>query len=263
MAGDENNQTPVNNASQQPSAGGTPSNQVGNTPSGNQADPVKMAEEMGRLKAENQKLEAEYKDYVTRVDPVVQTLLTDKELLDKVTESNNKRLGITPEPKGDSNDPNTLPPVSKEVKEIRNDRVVEKVNDFYSRHGLDKLPDDQKLELDQKVSMVLKETLNPTGGKSLAQILEDVPLEALAGHLDKAYYWATREQREKEIKEQTLNDVQNEGLGVIGGMPSGSGSSDEVTLTQKEMETIKKSGWEPAKYLENKKEIAKRNNQLY
>lgn len=258
MADDPVNPPTTSNDSTQPPAGGSPADKSGSSSS---QDQVKMAEELGRLK----KVEEDYKKYLSDVDPVIQTLYSDQELFQKVGDVHRKRMGISPaDPEDKPGDKSNISPPSQESKDTRNYLVSQLVKDFYSRNGLDKLDAEKKQEVDQKISMVLKETLNPTGGKSLQQIMEDVPLDALPGHLDKAFFWATREDREKTLKEQAKNEALTGSIGIIGSMTSSSPTSDDdVALTAKEMEICRKAGWDPQKFLANKKEIAKRDNQIY
>ena len=257
---DDPNSTPTNNDPNSTPTGGAPTDK-GGTPPGNPAsDPIKMAEEVGRLK----KVEEDYKRYLGQTDPVIQTIWSDQELLQKVTETHNKRMGITPKDPDPTPDPQNPTPVPTKDPDTRNWAIKQVVEGFHNKHGIDKFTEEQKTELDQKVAIVLRETLNPTGGKTLAQIMEDVPLDALPSHLDKAYYWATRDEREVQLKEQGKREALQEDIGYIGSLASASGgNSDAVTLTPKEREVARKMGIPEDKYLANKKELSQKNNQLY
>lgn len=262
MQDEETNSPSANNDPKPASAGGSSPDQGGSSPDNSSSDPIKMAEEVGRLK----KVEEDYKRYLSQTDPVIQTIWSDQELLNKVTETHNKRLGITPkdpEPSIDSQNPAPSPAPTKDP-DTRNWAIKQVVESFHNKHGVDKLTEEQKAEIDQKVAVVLRETLNPTGGKTLAQIMEDVPLDALPSHLDKAYYWATRNEREAQLKEQGRKEALQEDAAFIGSMAStAGGSGDGTTLTPKEREVARKMGIPEDKYLANKKEMLQRNNQLY
>ena len=184
MADDPTNPTPASNDPSQSPAGGSPADKGGSSTS---QDSVKMAEELGRLR----KIEEDYKKYVSDVDPVIQTLYSDQELFQKVGDIHRKRLGISPSDPEDKPDdkPNTAPQ-SQESKDTRNYLVSQVVKDFYARNGLDKLDAEKKGELDQKISMVLKETLNPTGGKNLQQSIVIGGSAAACGRIwNSNYIW--------------------------------------------------------------------------
>ena len=174
-------------------------------------------------------------------------------------------MGITTEPEDEEDKdkkPTEVVP-SKEVKDTKNWAVSQIVNGFYKNHEVDKLSPEQKQELDQRVGVKLKEMFDPNNNKTISQIMEDVPLEKLPQYLEDAYTLAFKNETVEAAKEQGKREASYEGLGVIGGLPSTTGSSEEITLTPAQKETARKMGVSEDIYLKNAKEIAARNNQLY
>ena len=86
----------------------TPPTDPPKPPDGN--DPVAMAKRLGELESENKRLTGEYKEYKDRVDPVIETLWGDQELLTAAQKAHNKRLGIKEEPDPTDKKDNTPPP---------------------------------------------------------------------------------------------------------------------------------------------------------
>ena len=260
---DQNNPAPITPDPAQSPAGGSSQHQTNPPNPAPGPDAVKMAEELGRLK----KVEQDYKGYIEKVDPFIQTVWSDQvdqETRDKLVVAHNKRLGVTPDVPDNPPSPETPIPPSKEGIESKNYLTKQAIKDFYARHGIDKLEKEKQDEINNNVTMVLRETLNPTGGKTLTQIFDDVPLESLPDQLDKAYFWATRHEREAGLKEEARREAAGESAGIIGSIPSGSSpSGDDTTLSVKELEVIKNAGWNAEGYLKNKKEIASRGQQIY
>ena len=137
---DNSNPTPTIPTSAQPATDSSPKDQ-GGTPQNNQnPNVIKMAEELGRLR----KMEEDYKKYVEQIDPVIQTLWSDEELLKKATEIHNKRLGITPIDESGLKEPILPQPTeSKEAKDTRNWAITKVVQDFYTKYDINNLPPEQ------------------------------------------------------------------------------------------------------------------------
>ena len=223
-------------------------------------DNTKMAEELGKFKKENEIL----KNYQQQVDPVLGTLY-DRKFLDeatfnKVLEAHNKRLGITPSGTEDIvPKPEAPPPSSKHEIDTRNTLIIDKVNQFNQKHGIDKLEKEVKEEVNLKIANILKTWLDPNDNKKdLAQVMEDVPLTKLEGFLDQAYFLATKDTKLKEAEEQGKQKAEEEGRGIIGSLSSESPSPETISLTAKEKDIAQRMGVTEDKFLARKKEIAQR-----
>ncbi len=219
-------------------------------------DPIKLAEDLGKYKTESEALKA----YKEQVDPVIQTIWSDPELLKKVEETHNKRLGLKEE--------KVETPEVKDGTPIRDtetrDAMVKQIVDSFSREkGIDKLEPDDKKDMNLKIGAMLQELLDPKGNKNLAQIMQTVSLTKLPDYLDHVYYLVNRENITKQAKEEGKTEVSNEQRGIMSGMSSSSIEPDSITLTPKEKEAAQKMGITPEKYLARKKEIASRANELF
>ena len=237
------------------------------TPSGSGTDPVKMAEELGSLR----KVKEEYENYKNRTEPIIETIWDEDETRKFVLTKHKKRLGIqdeeiveTPDKPKDGSDPKpAIPPVSPIERDNRNALITQSVNTFEQRVGLDKLDKERRQEMNVKVGAYLTRILDTKGtGKPVTQLLEELPLARLSGVLDDAWYLATKDDREAEMKKQMLESQENQ-TGIIGGMGGASVSEESVVLTQKEREAARKMNVSEDEYLKNKKNILKNRGEIY
>ena len=87
-------------------------------------------------------------------------------------------------------------------------------------------------------------------------------MDRLSGVLADAYYTATQDERESELKQQAADDFQQASTGLIGSIPSGSVKADDVSLTAQEKLYAQKMNIAEKDYLEKKVEIANRKGDL-
>lgn len=217
-------------------------------------DPVKMAEELGSTKKENEVL-AKYRE---QVDPLIQTITSDEELLKKVTEAHKKRLNSTEtketlkESNGEARDP-----------EARNAIIKQTVDQFSRDKGIDKLEPEARKDMNVRISNMLLEMLDNTGTRSLQQVMESVSLTRLPDFLEKAYTLANKDSIVSKAKEEGKTEALNGQRGIVGSFSSSSIEPDNMSLTPKEKEIARKMGIAEDKFLARKKEIASRQNELY
>lgn len=204
-----------------------------------------------------EKIEKEYQEYKSQVDPVLETLWADQDLLKKTIEVHNKRTGKVPAAPTDPNKPDNKPTDDTRASQVSiiQERFEEKV-------GINKITDPKKQgEVRGMVGQMLKEMLDPKGNKTIQQVFEEVNLVKLPWYLEKAYQLVNREADLATAKESGKNEVLSqyeEGVGVIGSMPGGSAPAAEMVLSAIERQTAKKMGISEEQYLKNKKEIASR-----
>ena len=233
----------------------TPGEKSSSAPS--QADTMKMAQELGMAKKENETL----KDYQERVNPVIETIWSDPDLLKQVEDRHKKRLNPTKEVVKDTpEDKSTSSPVDIDT---RNAVIRDIVDKFSDRYGITKLDTEKKAEMNTKVGTMLKDMLDPNGNKKdLADVMKDVSLTKLPSFLDHAYFLSNKESMLSDAKEQGKRELQDASLGVVGSFSSTSIEPDSMTLSPREKQIAENMGIPPDKYLARKKEIAKRNNEL-
>lgn len=259
MPDEPTNNTPAPDAGK--SSNNTPSNDKGTD---NKVDPIQLAKRVGELEVENKKL-AEYK---TQVDPILETMASDPELLAHATRSVNKRRGV-PMPEDNKDDKNkdtttkddktTIPSNNAEVNDLRLSQINTISQTFEEKVGIANMPAEDKTKTRNLVGQMLKEMVDPKGNKTMQQVWEEISLTKLPWYLERAYDLVSKDTQIKAAEERGKNSVleQYEGdRGAIGSMPSGSAATEEVTLTPQERAIAQKQGVKEEDYLKYKKQIA-------
>lgn len=230
-------------------------------------DAAALNKRLGELEKENQSL----KEYQAKVDPVMQTIFGDQELYKKVEETHTKRLNPDKGKKDDKDKKDDPPTDGKDKKDTEPSKgdsdsrtflvkgIVEKFN---TKYKIDKLTADERKDLNVKIGTMLQDMLDPKGNKTLAQILEDVPLTKLPGYLDHAYFMINKDKLFADAKEQGKSEALSGELGITGGFSSSDITPDSVTLSAKEKKIAENLGISEDRYLARKKEILKRDGKL-
>ena len=233
-------------------------------------DTADLSKKLGSLETENTTL----KSYQEKVDPVLQTIWADPELYKKVEAAYKKRLSGTAAEEGeedkeeegeeDKDKKKDKQPVrSATDSDTRNAMIKKIVDDFSTKMKIDTLAAEDKKSMNVKVGAMLQEMLDPKGNKTLAQIMEDVPLTKLPQFLEHAYFLVNKDKVISDAKEAAKQETLTGSTGVIGGFSATSVEPDTMSLTPKEKAAAANIGVSEDKYLARKKEIAKRNNQLF
>lgn len=221
-------------------------------------DVRKMAEELGGIRKENESL----KDYQERVNPIIETIWSDHELLKQVEDRHKKRLSPGDKKPADEDAPDKKTQLPADT-DTRNAVIRNIVDTFSEKYGITKLDVKEKGEMNTKIGTMLKDLLDPKGNKrDLTAVMEDVSLTKLPFYLEQSYYLANKESLLASAKEQGRKEVQDAGLGVVGSFSATSIEPDTVTLSAKEKQIADNMGVSHEKYLDRKKEIMKRNNEL-
>ena len=220
------------------------------------AAPTLSADELNRLK----QIESDYFKYKSEVDPILETLASDDDLLKNATELHNKRLGRIPATEPKKEDKEEEPSLeTKQLKDTRSAFLDKISGDFEDKYGINKLPEEEKKEARERVGFMLKRMLDPNDNKTMAQIFEEVSLKKLPEYLENAYYLANRNNDMKAAYEKGKSEVlsQYEGeTGAIGSMASSSLSpGDDVSLSPIEQRVAQNLGVSPEAYLKNKKKL--------
>lgn len=252
---EENANTVSDPTTNQPasSAGTTP--QVQNPPT-NDSDVAKMAEELGRYK----KAAEDFDEYKKRVEPVLETIWSDQTLYNQVNEFHNKRLGYEA-PTEDKVKTDAPPAPDPTVSDLRNSQVNQIVAQFEDKYQLNKLDSEKRKEMNTKIGVMLGEMLDPMGNKTYNQILNDVSLAKLPKYLDNAYFLATKDELIENARNIGHQQASEGATGIIGSIPSGSISENEINLTPKEKQVAQGMGVSEENYLKRKIEILKRQNE--
>lgn len=238
-----------------PPAGEPPATPPATPPSGTPPPTPPATPPAGVSQEEFDKVKKEYEDYRNKVDPVLETIYVDGELLKTVTAKHKQRLGGGA-PATPPNTPPATPPVADP--DVRNSQINMISNDFESKVGIDKLPDEKKAEIRGMVGTMVKEMLDPKGNKTITQVFEEVSLTKLPWYFEKAYDLVTKDSQIASKIEEEKTKWENEQRGVIGGAPSTSIPIDNITLSAEERRVAANMGLTDAQYLEQKKAIIQR-----
>lgn len=125
-------------------------------------------------------------------------------------------------------------------------------DEFYAKNGIDKLPAKEKQEALQKISSEFAELFDPTGRKTISQIVSERPLASLRRDLSKVYKLSSINESSQGDDAQAQNDQ-----AAIGSMAGKTIREDENKLTAAEEKMASNLGIAPEKYLEQLKNIAK------
>lgn len=229
--------------------------QVDSKTQSTQPEITKMAEELGMVRKENETL----KEYQERVNPIIDTIWSDPELFKQLDIAYKKRLGIEIKPNIDDEKV-----VSTSDLDTRDAVISDIVNKFYEKHGINELEEKEKGDINVKVGSLLKDFLDPNNNKKdLATAMKDASLKRLPEFLDRAYFLATKDEMLKNAELKGKKEIEDQSRGIIGGFSSSLIESNNITLSPKEREIADKMGISHEKFLARKKEISKRDNQLF
>lgn len=211
---------------------------------------LKAYGELERKLGKQSKTVEEAKQLKANQEILAKVILSDPKLAKAVEEKVNQydrgELGKAVDKNVDEEAKDTV------TSDLRRSAENRTISEFSSKFGLDQLSKDDKNDVLKKVGQELADMIDPTGKKSMAQVLAGVSLERLPKLLEKSYYLS---HMDKVMSGKT--DDFEKGMASIGRFSSSSGKSsgDETTLTEHEKEAAKKLGVKEEKYLAQKKKI--------
>ena len=138
-------------------------------------------------------------------------------------------------------------PMVEDTRRALQDQIFD---EFYGKHGIDKLPSKEKQEALQKISSEFADLFDPTGKMSISQIVANRPLASLRRDLDKAFRLSGIGESSQGDNAQSMNDQ-----AAIGSLAGKTIREDPNKLTQAEEQMAKNLGISSEKYLERKKQI--------
>jgi len=145
-----------------------------------------------------------------------------------------------------------LSQISPQVEDTRRALQDQIFDEFYGKHGINKLPTKEKQEALQKISFQFADLFDPTGKMTISQIVAQRPLSSLRRDLEKSFRLTDISESSQGSDAQAQNDQ-----AAIGSLAGKTIREDELKLTANEEQMAKNLGITPEKYLERKKEIAK------
>lgn len=243
-------ETPVTPVTPAPGGEGTPA------PTDNKPDSTKLAEDLGKAKKELEDMGV----YKSQMDPILETLAANPELLKKVTFEHNKRLGKIPkDSKFDDNQPTTpVTPAAAPDSDTRNATINIINNKFEESKGINKLPEDKQKEVRGMIGQMIKNMVDPKDNKTIQQVFEEISLTKLNWYFERAWDLINKDSDVKKSFEEGQRKKEEEyaGLtGIMGSIPGGSLPASDIALSPLEKATAKKMGVSEENYLKNKKEM--------
>jgi len=146
--------------------------------------------------------------------------------------------------------------MSPEVADIRKATENRILGEFRSDLGYNNLPAKESQEKFTKTAVVLAELLDPSGKKSVKEIVAGVPLDRLPKYLRYAHRIAHSADAEKQATRSALASVEENKAASIGSFPASSGKAEgKIQLTNRERETASAMGISEEDYAKSKAAI--------
>jgi hypothetical protein len=146
--------------------------------------------------------------------------------------------------------------VSQDVKDTKLATENQIINGFEQRYNIHHLVPEKRQDLQKKIGQELAEMLDPGGKKTVKQVIDSIPLTRLPNYLEKAYRLATINDKEEQIRANTLIEARQNSEASFGSMSSASLRQSKGELTDQEKGIAKKMGISEEKYLAQKLKIA-------
>lgn len=214
-------------------------------------DITKMAEELGKLR----KVAEEFDEYKQKVNPVLETIWSNVELLEHATKIHNQRLGITTqdskddkEEKNDGEDKQTTtkkPEYDPRVEAIDIKSREDAIAEIEKKYGYNTLQADKVKDLRRRVELKLN-----AWGTSITK----APVNQLNKLLEDAYLLEDLGNAREEKRLDTLLEV-HENPAALPSMSSQSAVEEGPQMTDQHKSWAKKLGTKEDKVAENLKEL--------
>jgi hypothetical protein len=169
--------------------------------------------------------------------------------------------GKTDDPKGSgeagTESQSTETPKTDDTRRVLQNQIL---TDFYRKHGLDKLPDDERKGEQTKLATAFADLVDPGGTKPVQQLLNGVPLDKLPKFLESAYVLANAEKLAGQGRD--ILTAEENRQASIGSLSATSGTGGEsTTLTPEERAVATRMGISAEDYLKSKAALEKQEQQ--
>lgn len=148
-------------------------------------------------------------------------------------------------------------PKVDELKKTEENRIL---GDFFGKYGYNNLPEKERKDNYQKLSLALAELVDPGGNRPIAQILSSIPTSKLSTYLENAHFIANKDMMLEQAKKSALITERENNSATIGSFSAASTSGQEpsmANLTSKEREMAGKMGISEEQYAKRKFQIQK------
>lgn len=183
-----------------------------------------------------------------QIDVLLLALHKNPDLYQKVDKAVRKLQGMDEESTSDGGEKDPSHPKT-ENDDVRSERQTSIIGEFEKNYGLNKIPKEQRDKLNAEIGNELCELFDPTGTKTVREVLLSIPVNKLSKYLDKAYKLA----RPKVFTDDEM--FGEDDFSSIGGFSAGgSKSKSNHGLTPEELKTAEKLGVSPDKYAKQKQD---------
>lgn len=146
--------------------------------------------------------------------------------------------------------------VSPEMADLRKAEENRILGEFNRELGYDSLPDKERQEKFTQTAVVLAELLDPSGKKSVKEIVNSISLDKLPKYLRYAHRVAHTQEIAEQAKRSALISNEENRAASIGSFAASSGKTGSgVTLTNREREVARKMHISEEDYLKQKVKI--------
>lgn len=157
----------------------------------------------------------------------------------------------------DQDQPNPLlDTLKQDVSDTRLATQGQLIEKFEGKYGFDRMQDEGKTAIRQKIGNEIKAMLDPTGNKTVSQIIATIPLNSLPMYLEKAYQLATVDDDKERERRKALVQARQNSDAVFSSIPSSSLRTEDMKLSSEEKIVAKGLGIAEDKYLAQKKQMA-------
>jgi len=221
---------------------------------------TKMYLELERKAGEQSASVSEAKQLKEQMDVMLRAVWSDPELYRQVEHGINKYLsgegvpdtrGKTKRPVGDEEAKGTE--VSPEVADLRKATENRILDEFRHEYGYDTLSGKDNQEKFTKTAVVLAEILDPSGKKSVPQIVKGIPLNQLPKYLRYAHRIAHFDNIGEQAKRSALASQEENKAASIGSFAASSGKTKgAIQLSDHERKVARKMGIPEEEYAKQK-----------
>lgn len=210
------------------------------------SDIIKMYGDLERKLGEQSTTIAEAKQIKQNMEIIAKAVASDPDLADRLEKAAQSVMYGKDDDKGKKDsDGEGKPTPDPRVDEMRRVTEGQIIDSFAEKHGIDTKSEDGK-KMMKEVGKTLADMLDPSGKKSVQQVLDSVGLEHLPKALENAF-WMANKDAIIEGKESTVD------FASIGRISSSSSKSDpKETLTDSERSVAQKLGVSEKDYLKYK-----------
>ena len=215
---------------------------------------IQMYQNLEKKLGENSSEVSEARKLKKDMEVLVNAIYQDPERFKQASKWIDSYLGISTDEKNDTDTSKTGTqnegkPQSDDTRKYLQDKSLV---EFYQKHGIDKLPAEERKSYQSKIAQTLAELQDPGGTKSFSQIFDAIPVNKLSQYLDASYKVAFPDEYARRISSSSQLDEEENRFASIGSMGASSSGDTGRGLSAEEKFMAQKLGMSESEYLKNK-----------